>query len=88
MRRRIPKDHDLSELPQAKQRPPAKPLDDYVREKPEHNDTIVAAYRSGGYTLRDIGEFFSLHHSRYAGGHAAWSIGECRCKPIAHVGRG
>jgi len=61
---RIPKDRDLRELPQARQRPPAKSLDDYVREHPERNDTIVAAYRSGGYTLRDIGDFFGLHYSR------------------------
>ena len=64
MRRRIPKDRDLRELPQARQRPPARSLDDYVRENPERNDTIVAAYRSGGYTLRDIGDFFGLHYSR------------------------
>ena len=61
---RIPKDRDLRELPQARQRPPAKSLADYVRENPERNDSIVAAYRSGGYTLRDIGDFFSLHYSR------------------------
>ncbi len=64
MRRRIPKDRDLRELPQARQRPPAKSLDDYVRENPERNDAIAAAYRSGGYTLWDIGDFFGLHYSR------------------------
>ena len=64
MLRRIPKDRDLRELPQARQRPPAKSLADYVRENPERNDSIVAAYRSGGYTLRDIGDFFGLHYSR------------------------
>ncbi len=64
MRQRIPQDRDLRELPQARQRPPAKPLDDYVRKKPERNDTIVAAYRSGSSTLRDIADFFGLHYSR------------------------
>ena len=64
MRQRVPKNRDLRELPQARQRLPAKSLADYVREFPERNDTIVAAYRSGGYTLRDIGDFFGLHYSR------------------------
>ena len=27
------------------------------------NEAIVAAYMSGGYTLQQIGEHFSLHYS-------------------------
>ena len=64
MRRQIPKDSGPTELPQARQRPPAKSLGDNVREGPDRNASIVAAYRSGGYTLRDIGDFFGLHYSR------------------------
>ena len=64
MRRQIPTNRDLTGLPQARQRPPAKPLADYVRQSPERNDAIVAAYRSGAYTLRDIGDYFGLHYSR------------------------
>ena len=58
MRQQIPTNRDLTELPQARQRPPAKPLADYVRQSPERNDAIAAAYRSGAYTLRDIDDFF------------------------------
>ena len=64
MRRRVPANRDLREIPQARRRPPAKALPHYAREHPERNDAIVAAYRSGGYTLRDIGDFFGLHYSR------------------------
>ena len=64
MRRQVPQNRDLREVPQAKHRPPAKVLPEYAREHSQRNDAIVAAYRSGGYTLRDIGDYFSLHYSR------------------------
>jgi len=64
MRRQVQQNRDLREVPQAKRRPPAKALPEYAREYPQRNDAIVAAYRSGGYTLRDIGDYFSLHYSR------------------------
>jgi hypothetical protein len=64
MRRKLPPDRDLREVPQAKRRPTAMPLTEYARDHPQRNDAIVAAYRSGGYTLRDIGDFFGMHYSR------------------------
>ncbi len=62
MRRQLPQNRDLREVPQAKRRVPAKT--EYARECPRRNDAIVAAYRSGGYTLQDIGDFFGIHYSR------------------------
>ncbi|MGB5833984.1 MAG: addiction module toxin RelE, partial [Thiohalocapsa sp.] len=64
LHRLLPQTRDLREVPQAKRRPPAKPLSEYRRDHRQRNDAIVAAYRSGGYTLRDIGDFFGLHYSR------------------------
>ena len=64
MRRGIPKDRDLREVPQAKARAPAKPLAEYARLHPERDRAIAAAYASGGYTLKDIGDFYGLHYSR------------------------
>jgi REP element-mobilizing transposase RayT len=64
MRRQVPQNRDLREVPQAKRRPRAKALPEYARKYVQRNDAIVAAYRSGGYTLRDIGDYFSLHYSR------------------------
>ena len=64
MRRQLPQNRDLREVPQAKRRVPAKTLLEYARECPRRNDAIVAAYRSGGYTLQDIGDFFGIHYSR------------------------
>ena len=64
LRRQMPQNRDLREVPQAKRRPRAKALPAYTREYVQRNDAIVAAYRSGGYTLRDIGDYFGLHYSR------------------------
>jgi REP element-mobilizing transposase RayT len=64
MRRTLPQNRDLREVAQAKRRPTAKTLPEYAHDHPQRNDAIVAAYRSGGYTLRDIGDFFGIHYSR------------------------
>jgi hypothetical protein len=64
MRRKIPADRDLREVPQAKARPPAKPLPEYARQHPQRDRAIAAAYASGGYTMQDIGDYFGLHYSR------------------------
>ena len=67
MRRQLPQNRDHREVPKAaKRRPPAETLLAYARDHPhpQRNDAIVAAYRSGGYTLRDIGDFFGIHYSR------------------------
>ena len=64
LRRQLPKNRDLREVPQSKRRPPAKPLPEYARDCLRRNDAIVAAYRSGGSTLSDIGDFFGIHYPR------------------------
>jgi len=64
MQRKVPQNRDLREVPQAKHRPRPKALPEYAREHVQRNDAIVAAYRSGGYTMREIGDYFSLHYSR------------------------
>ena len=53
VRRQIPRNRDLREVPQAKRRPPAKTLTEYARENRQRNKAIVAAYRSGGHTPQD-----------------------------------
>ena len=53
----------LSEIPKAQKRPPHKSLKTYSRMAESRNEAIVRAYRSGGYTLQQIGDYFSLHYS-------------------------
>jgi len=57
-------DHaDLDEIPAARRRPRPKPLDHYADAYPNRDEAILAAYRSGGYTMKEIGKHFGLHYS-------------------------
>ena len=64
MLREIPRDRDLREVPQARARPLPRPLAHYARLHPDRDEAIAAAFASGGYTLREIGDYFRLHYSR------------------------
>ena len=58
---------DLSEVPMAQRRLPPKPLSEYEASNIGRNTAIVAAYQSGGYTLKEIGDYFGLHYSTVSG---------------------
>ncbi len=62
--RRLQKDRDLSEVPLAQRRPRAKPLAEYVSLYSDRDQAIAAAYASGGYRLKAIGDHFGLHDAR------------------------
>jgi REP element-mobilizing transposase RayT len=64
MRGKVPKDRDLREIPQAKSREQAKTIAHYSRRCETRNEAIIAAYASGGHTMRQIGDYFGLHYSR------------------------
>lgn len=67
MKREIPNDRDLREIPQAKAKAKARPssrsLADYASIHSDRNSAIAPAYGSGGYTMRDIGDYFGVHYS-------------------------
>ncbi len=70
LRRKLPPDRDLSEIPKAQRRRVPKSLSEYARLHGERDEAIAAAYASGGYTLKEIGAHFGLHYaqvSRIAG---------------------
>ncbi|WP_126455863.1 REP-associated tyrosine transposase [Sulfuriflexus mobilis] len=54
----------LSEIPAAQKRTPPKPLSFYEKKFPDRNTAITHAYRSGGYSMEEVGEYFGLHYSR------------------------
>ena len=54
---------DLSEIPSSQARPRPKALSEYKRFGKDRNTAIVQAYQSGGYTLKEIAEYFGLHYS-------------------------
>ena len=60
-------DYELSEIPSSQRRPAPRSLDEFERLARDRNSAIVNAYRSGGYTLKDIGDHFGLHYSTVSG---------------------
>jgi REP element-mobilizing transposase RayT len=63
----IDSDRDLSEVPSSQRRPVPRRLAEYVETCHDRNTAIVTAYRSGAYTLKQIGDYFGLHYSTVSG---------------------
>jgi hypothetical protein len=63
----IETDRELSEVPSSQRRPLPMDLSHYRRRSLDRNSAIYEAYRSGGYTLKELGEFFGLHYSTVSG---------------------
>lgn len=63
----IDRDRELSEVPSSQRRPVPRTLDYYVAASRDRNTAISSAYRSGGYTQREIGDYFGLHYSTVSG---------------------
>lgn len=57
-------DRDLSEIPSSQKRILPKPLNEYEKTSTNRNTAIYAAYQSGGYSLKEVGDYFGLHYSR------------------------
>jgi REP element-mobilizing transposase RayT len=57
----------LDEVPSSQRRPKPKALEYYERHSKTRNEAIAAAYGSGGYTLKEVGEYFGLHYSTISG---------------------
>jgi len=54
---------DLSEVPKAQRRLPAKSLTWYAKANRDPHQAMAQAYTSGGYTLKAIGSHFGVHYS-------------------------
>jgi REP element-mobilizing transposase RayT len=63
----IDNNKELDEIPSSQRRPVVRALEDYQYSCSNRNIAIVEAYRSGGYTLKDIGQHFKLHYSTVSG---------------------
>jgi len=61
--RLIDKTKDLSEVPRIQSRGLVRPLKYYADMSSNRNEAIFNAYRTGGYTMKQIGEYFSLSYS-------------------------
>ena len=58
---------ELSEVPSSQMRPLPKTLDYYEKQSNDRNSAIISGYRSGGYTLKELGDYFGLHYSTVSG---------------------
>jgi REP element-mobilizing transposase RayT len=63
----IETDRELSEVPSSQRRPPPLDLSHYRRQNSNRNSAIYEAYRSGGYTMKELGEYFGLHYATVSG---------------------
>lgn len=63
----IDREKELSEIPSSQRRPVPRSLEYYEQHKPTRNHAIIEAYRSGGYTQKQIGDHFGLHYSTVSG---------------------
>lgn len=64
IRQKIDTDRDLSEIPKSQRRPKPRSLAYYVNKSAARNEAMVQAYASGGYSMKEIGEYFGLHYSQ------------------------
>lgn len=60
----IDKDKELSEIPSSQRRPVPESLATYEKSSETRDAAIVQAYESGGFSMREIGDYFGLHYSR------------------------
>jgi len=63
MQARINENQEMSEIPRAQRRKVPRPLDYYANKYKDRNQGVCAAYQSGGYSMREVGEHFGLHSS-------------------------
>ena len=58
---------ELSEVPSSQHRAVPASLSYYAKKYKTRNEAITYAYASGGYILKDIGDYFELHYTTVSG---------------------
>ncbi len=61
MQKRIGREKDDLNIPKQQKRPIAKPLSEIAAQYKDRKAAIIAAYKTGVYSQREIGEFYQLH---------------------------
>jgi REP element-mobilizing transposase RayT len=64
MQRNVAVGRPLSEIPKTQRRPVAQPLSWYFQKHKNRDTAIFEAYRTGRYSMREIGDHAGLHYSR------------------------
>jgi REP element-mobilizing transposase RayT len=63
MQCKISGETNLDEVPRPQKRQNPKPLKTYKNMMDCRDEAIIAAYRSGGYSMKEIAAYFDLHYS-------------------------
>ncbi len=63
LQKKLDKRADLSEIPRIQRRPKAKLLLYYESRYKDRKRGMVEAYSTGGYTMKEIAEYFKVHYS-------------------------
>jgi putative transposase len=63
MQRQVDGNRRLSEIPKTQRRPVVRRLAWYFQRHRERDRAIFEAFRSGGYNMREIGDYVGLHYS-------------------------
>lgn len=63
MQKLLDTDKVLDEVPSSQKRPVSKPLGYYEEVTRTRNEAILEAWRSGGYKMKQIADYFGLHYS-------------------------
>lgn len=61
MQKKIGKEQDDLNIPKQQKRPLAKPLSEIAAQVKDRKTAIIAAYKTGAYSQREIGEYYKLH---------------------------
>lgn len=64
MQCKILPDKDLSEIPSSQKRKLAQPLAYYAKKYSERDTAIYKSYETGGFSMKEIGDYYNLHYSR------------------------
>ena len=63
LQEKIDKGKDLSEIPKSQKRPKPKTLKQYEKQATGRNQAIQLSYASGGYSMKEIGDYYGIHYS-------------------------
>lgn len=63
IQRKIVKDADISEIPASQRRLIPKSIEYYDQKHKERDQAMIATYQSGGYSMKDIADYFGLHYT-------------------------
>ena len=60
---KIADNQELSEIPKSQKRKPPESLDYYLQHAHNRDKAIASSYTSGGYSMKEIGDYYGLHYS-------------------------